>query len=286
MRDERIGAVKQRLIRYLRLAAICYLLLVALLAVFQRQLIYLAERTGEPEQLARASALNVEAWRSANQEIIGWRRPPRAGAPASNRLVVFHGNAGSALYRTHFIDGFEALENGRLWQVHIFEYPGYGARPGEPSEPTITLAARDALLQLGREDSRPIYLLGESLGSGAACALARDEPQHVAGICLLTPFARLADVAAHHYPLLMVRLILRDRWDNVLALRNYRGPTAVILAEDDEIIPLQYGDELFASYPGPKRRWLQSRATHNTIDFRTTSPWWAEVSEFLLQKHL
>lgn len=278
--------MKRRLTSYLRLLAVCYLLLVAVLAVFQRQLIYLAERTDEPEQLARAAALNVEPWRSPSHEIIGWRRAPTAGVEARNRLVVFHGNAGSALYRTHFIDGFEALDHGRLWQVYLFEYPGYGARVGEPAEETITAAARAALAQLAHEDARPIYALGESLGSGAVCALARDEPQHIAGICLITPFARLADLAAYHYPLLMVRLILRDRWDNVAALESYRGPIAVLFAGHDEVIPLRQGEELFASYAGPKRRWIQSQATHNSVDFAVASPWWAEVSDFLLEKRL
>ena len=278
--------MKQRLTSYVRLAAICYLLLVALLAVFQRHLIYLSERTAEPEQLARAAALNVEPWRSPNGEIIGWRRPPRPGAPAGHRLLVFHGNAGSALYRTHFIDGFESLDHGRLWHVHLFEYPGYGARPGEPSEPTIVAAARAALRELVRDDPRPVYLLGESLGSGPASALARDESALVAGVFLLTPFARLADVAAHHYPWVMVRLILRDRWDNVAALRDYRGPLAVFVAERDEMIPAKQGDEIFENYAGPKRRWIQPGATHNTIDFRTGSPWWDEVSGFLLEKRL
>ena len=48
------------------------------------------------------------------------------------------------------------------------EYPGYGARPGPTSEQAIKSAAERALKQLLAQDSRPLYLLGESLGSGVA----------------------------------------------------------------------------------------------------------------------
>ena len=271
--------------RAVRTLGVCYLLLVATLFMLQRKLIYLAEQTDEATQLARAQRIGVDPWRAAG-EIVGWRRASTTTPAAANRLVVFHGNAGSALYRTHFIEGFEGLDGGALWQVHLFEYPGYGARGGEPSEETITKAARAAVHELAREDSRPIFVLGESLGSGPACALARDESEHVSGVFLVTPFARLGDVAAHHYPMLMVNLILRDRWDNVSALHGYRGPVAVLLAGRDEVIPAAQGEELFRAYAGPKRRWDQPRATHNTIDFSGSAPWWREVSDFLLQKPL
>lgn len=271
----------------LRLGAVCYLLIVATLFMLQRRLIYLSEQTDEAAQLARAERLSVEPWRAANGEIIGWRRPVSGSTPAAaNRLIVFHGNAGSALYRTHYIEGFERLDRGGLWQVHLFEYPGYGARGGEPSEATITAAARAAVGELAAGDARPIFVLGESLGSGPACALGREDAQSIRGICLVTPFARLGDVAAHHYPLLLVKMILRDRWDNVAALHGYRGPIAVLLAGRDEVIPAAQGEELFGGYRGPKRRWDQPRADHNSIDFTPAAPWWGEVSDFLLQKRL
>lgn len=99
--------------RVFRTVVVCYVLLVGTLFMLQRHLIYLADRTDEATQLARAARTGVGPWRAAGGEIIAWRRPSRGTPAAANRLVVFHGNAGSALYRTHFIEGFEGLDEAR-----------------------------------------------------------------------------------------------------------------------------------------------------------------------------
>ena len=53
-------------------------------------------------------------------------------------MLVFHGNAGPALHRLYFVAGFQAL--GKSWEVFLCEYPGYGSRPGSPSESAIKSA--------------------------------------------------------------------------------------------------------------------------------------------------
>lgn len=275
--------MKSKIFRLLRTVAVCYLLFCVLLALLQRFLIYHPFHETESAMLERARVARCEPWRDEDGAIIGWKSPARIGVPPAYRLVVFHGNAGYALHRRYYFDGFGALENGRIWEVLIFEYPGYGARPGKISEASFVAAGAQALDALAAADSRPIYLLGESLGSGLACALAQRNPQRVAGLCLITPIASLAGVAAHHYPLLPVHLLLRDRWDNVAALRDYRQPLAVLIAGADEVVTAAQGEALFASYGGPKRLWTQPAASHNTVDFSPAAAWWREVSDFLLR---
>ena len=63
----------------------------------QRQFIYFPHRGGEAEFLALARPKNVQPWRDERGELIGWKR----GSGASNRLLIFHGNGGHALLRTH-----------------------------------------------------------------------------------------------------------------------------------------------------------------------------------------
>ena len=79
-------------------------------------------------------------------------------------------------------------------------------------------------------------LIGDSIGTGPACALAR-EANPPDEIVLVTPFDTLAHVAAKRMWFLPVRWILKDRWDNVAALRHYRGPVRIYAAEYDTIIP-------------------------------------------------
>lgn len=257
--------------------------LLLLLAVGQRTLIYLPSRAPESELIAIARSERLAPWRNLAGEIIGWHRPRLAGQePAANRLILFHGNAGYALHRTHFIDGLESLDGGRLWQVYLFEYPGFGARSGSPSEESITEAAVAAVDSLGSDT--PIYVAGESLGSGPASALAHRLPQRLPGVLLITPYSSLPEVAGVHYPFVPVRWLLRDRWDNLAALAPYPGRLGVILAGADEVIPVAQGQRLFDAAQGAKRIWIMPSAGHNGLDFTPGASWWREASDFLLHQ--
>jgi pimeloyl-ACP methyl ester carboxylesterase len=242
---------------------------------------YIPSREPESALLARARNLGLEPWRDETGAIIGWRSI-HSGRHAANRMLVFHGNAGYALHRDYYVSGFQGIDDGHDWEVYLFEYPGYGARPGAVGQEQFVKAGLRALEALRAKDSRPIFLLGESLGSGSACALAHAAPDRVAGLFLVVPFARMGDVAAHHFSFLPVRLMLRDRWDNAAALRGYHGPVAMLIADQDEVVTATQGHLLFEGYAGPKRLWIEPNAGHNTIEFRASAPWWREVSDFLL----
>ncbi len=247
------------------------------LTALQRQLIYYPEAAPEESLLRAATGIGLLDWRDDDGRLIGWRTDPVGDV--SRRVVVFHGNAGHALYRQYFAAGFLALVPD--WQVYLFEYPGYGARPGEPSESTIKSAATDAVEALLAQAPGPLYLVGESLGSGVAAYIAGTMPARIAGLLLVTPFTSLADVAAEHYGMLPVRALLSERYNSLEALSRYAGPVAFLIAGRDEIVPAALGRKLYDSYQGPK--WLreQAGAGHNTLDFDPAADWWRDVAEFL-----
>ena len=274
--------IKNFLIRSLRVLVVTYVILCVLVGVFQRRIIYFPFHETETEMVAKAAEEGRRPWLDANGKTIGWQGAKQEPA-AANRLVLFHGNAGYALMRTHYIDGFQRLGDGKLWEVYIFEYPGYGARSGKLGKESFIDAGSQAIDTLKAADARPIYLLGESLGSGLASALAQRRPKDVAGLFLFTPYARMEDVAAHRFGFLPVRLMLLDRWDNVAALHDYHGPLAMLIAGKDEVVTAAQGQGLFDSYTGPKRLWTDPDATHNTVDFSPAALWWHEVSDFLLK---
>ena len=130
-------------------------------------------------------------------------------------------------------------------------------------------------------DSRPVFILGESLGSGVASYFAAQFPQQVAGLLLITPFSSLTDVAAHHYPFLPVRLLLRERYDSLEALSHYTGPVAFLLAGRDEVVSTSLGQQLYDSYKGRKWLHIEPRAGHNTLPYHPGAPWWKQASTFL-----
>jgi uncharacterized protein len=276
-------AIKSGLLLLLQVPVLAYVGFCILVGACQRSLIYHPSHQSESAMIRNARAEHCEPWRDAGNAILGWKSTRKAGQHgAPNRLVVFSGNAGTALDRAYYVRGFEHYADGENWEVYLFEYPGYGARAGRISEASFIDAGDKALESLAAADSRPVYLLGESLGSGLACALAERQPDRVAGLLLLTPYARLGDVAAQQFSYLPARLMLRDQWDNVTALRAYRQPVAMLIAGQDEVVTAGQGRLLFQGYAGPKRLWTDPDAGHNGIDFSASAPWWHEVSDFLL----
>jgi hypothetical protein len=259
--------------------ALLYLGILILAFLLQRHLIYFPARAREDDLLRSAEIYGLMPWRDSSNQLIGWRSGnPDVPHLRRNRLVVFHGNAGYALHRSYYADGFRSLGD---WEILLFEYPGYGARPGTATEENIIRAGRMALSELLKERSGPVFLLGESLGSGVAARLAAETPEEIAGLFLVTPFTCLSDVGAKHYPIFPVRLILRDRYEVQQNLKKYPGPVAFLMAGHDEIVPAELGRKLFENYPGRKRLWTQPGAGHNTLDFTPGAPWWLEVADFL-----
>ncbi len=265
-----------------RMLVLVYVGLSLYLAFFQRRALYYPERVVEAELIPLAAWHGLIPWRNGHGDYIGWQ-PATAPPRGADLLLVFHGNAGFALHRTYLVDGFRQPPAAPALQVFLMEYPGYGPRPGTPSEAAFQVAAAEALTQLRQDHpGSRIFVVGESIGSGVACALAGEYPEQIAGIFLITAFNRLADVARHHYPILPVGLLLRDRFESSQALTRYHGPVGVLLAGDDQVIPPELGKRLHEDYQGPKQLWIQAGSGHNTLDYGTSAPWWSEATAFLL----
>jgi uncharacterized protein len=241
-----------------RIAALSLILLGAATIVayaFQRTLIYYPERAdfGTLEPQARRKGLLP--WLDVEGNFIGWRSRQGAGIP----LLLLHGNAGHSLHRSYFISRLHHA--GVTPPIFILEYPGYGARPGIPTESNLAAAAVEAIDLLGQ----PVVLVGESLGTGVACGAASQRPESVRGLLLITPFDSMVAVAKKHYPWAPVSLILRDRYESSSALQKFRAPLAIIVAEKDAVVPVDSAIRLFESYSGPKKLWRIAGSGHNEV---------------------
>jgi len=270
--------MKRLLFQFGRAVLLACVVLLLLVAGCQNSILYHPQRGTEEDFIGVARKKHIEPWHDAQGRLIGWHRP---NARAANRLVVFHGNAGCALDRSYYFDAFESLGARMDWEVWILEYPGYGSRSGSPGKIAFNEAGRRALHQLFAADSRPIHLLGESIGSGVACALAGEMPDRIAGLALVVPMARLEEVAREKFPWLPVRLLLRDKFDNIAALGLYRGRVAVIVADSDEVVGAAQGRKLHESYAGPKLLVVLPGAGHNSFDIQPDALWFGKVGAFL-----
>jgi pimeloyl-ACP methyl ester carboxylesterase len=270
-----------RLWQIFRVVILVWLGLLAFLALSQRSMIYFPSKN-DPANLARqASAQGFEPWTDPTGEIIGYRslaaaddpRPPAA-------ILITHGNAGYAIHRADYSTILRAAAPNRALSIYILEYPGYGARTGQPSQPAFLGAADEAVALI--PDNKPLILLGESIGTGVASATAAAHPDRVAGLLLLTPFDNLANVAQHHYPILPVRWILRDQYPSEEWLKQYQGPVAIIVAADDTIVPAKFGQKLHDTYAGPKKLIIAEHADHNDLLHTLPASAWQEALSSLL----
>lgn len=252
-----------------------YLLLLLVVFLFQRKMIYFPAQHAPERQQELARQLNLKLW-PTNDDYLGLisQTPPEIDR---GTVIVFHGNAGSAINRIYYSQALEPLG----YRVILAEYPGYGARTGKPSETVLISNGIETAKQALHDFGGPLFLWGESLGSGIVSGIVASGEVAVKGIVLITPFDSMANIAHHHYRFLLAKWLIRDRYDNSKNLQDYMGSTAVVLAEADEIIPVKYGDRLFDSLRHRKKRWRFKGSNHNDLPLAPGMPWWQEVMQFV-----
>lgn len=213
-----------------RLAArlvVFYIVLCVLMFAFQRSFLFFPSHDSPSSDLT--------AWISQG-ETIGFCR--EAHQPRTVWLMT-HGNGGQAAHRDYVLDCLDANDS-----LYVLEYPGYGGRQGTPSRTAFDQAAREAYqLLTDQYPDTPIGVIGESLGSGPASALASaNRPPDK--IVLVVPFDRLHAVASRRFFFLPVKWLLLDNWDNIESLRQYPGPVDIYAARDDTVIPSEHARHL------------------------------------------
>jgi uncharacterized protein len=245
-----------------RLLAIGVVLIGAILLFFwltQRRMMYFP--SGDVPGPAEVGLQRTEAVSFATEDGLmlgGWF--VRAAGAAVGTVIVFNGNAGNRAYRAELA----ARLSAEGLSVLLFDYRGYGDNPGSPTEEGLALDARAArryVLSRGDVDPRRLAYFGESLGSGVAVRLAVEHPPH--SVFLRSPFTSFVDVGRHHYPILPVRWLLRDRYPSLDRIARIGSPLLVIAGSSDTIIPPSQSRRLFDQAREPKRLVIIEGADHN-----------------------
>ncbi|MGR4871351.1 alpha/beta hydrolase [Variovorax sp. LARHSF232] len=241
-------------------------------AMLQDRLLYFPARARVAEMVSPGLA----AW-PAEGEFRGLVAQPRG--PVRGTAIVFHGNAGHAGHR-----GYYAAALSRLGlRVILAEYPAYGPRAGELGETSFVEDAQQSIALAHRLHGAPLLLVGESLGAAVVAAAAARQGEQVAALMLITPWDTLEHVAAHHYPWLPVRWLMRDRYDSAAHLATSGRPVLVAVAERDHIVPARFGTALYEALPaGPKRLEVIRGAGHNDWLQHVDDAWWRSAVDFLL----
>ena len=276
---------RKRFLRTLRMLGGIYLLACVGCAACQRSLIYFPPVCSPENADAFGRQQRLERWSDSAGKPIGWKRLCVGQTPKGSILVT-HGNACAAVQCARFAD---VLQKVGAFDVFIVEYPGYADVPGKPTENGLYEAADAAFNAL--PVNRPVFLVGESLGTGVASYVAGKFAARVAGVALLAPFNSLVDVGQAHVVILPVSLLLVDRYPSEDHLRNYHGPLAVVVGGEDRVVPEKFGRRLYESYQGPKRLWEFPLNGHETVTQQPPEVWiqivrfWAERTPATSHEH-
>ena len=255
------------------------------LSAMQTRMIYVGsnETLSTEEAIEQAKAEGLVPWDHTTPGAAapqGYVRPDFAAPAPRGTIVLFHGNGGWSLERAYYV---EALTR-RGFRVFLYEYPGYGGRPGRPGEAAIVPDAQALVRSLDQAGYGPVYVWGESLGSGVAAAVCADATLPVHGLALLTPWDTIANVGLSIYPYLPVRLLMIDKYDSISNLEHFRHPICVIRSEHDDIIPPPLTLNLYAHLPEPKKMILHQGAVHNDWPISPELTWWDDALDYIAPK--
>lgn len=262
-------------LKWLFIVIVGYSVLLALMTFFQRKLMYFPDATRHPPaQAGLPQAEEVALTASDREKLIAWHVPPHG---AKSVVLYFQGNGGGLDLRVGRFHWLIADGTGLL----ALCYRGYGGSTGSPTEEGLI---RDAValyeFAAARYPASRVVLWGESLGSAVAVALAADHK--VGGLILDAPFTSAADVGAAAYPFVPVRWLIKDPFRSDLRIARVKAPLLVLHGARDRVVPIRFGERLYALANAPKRMVRFPDGTHVDLDDHGAVE---EVRKFLAELH-
>lgn len=213
----------------------------------QRALLYrppdTIARTPASEGFPEASTIRIKT--RDGEQLVAWFAPPKDGKPI---VLFFHGNAEILAWR---VERFKKLTRDGIGLLAV-SFRGYAGSTGSPSEAGLIADGEAAYgFAIARYPADRIALWGYSLGSGVAVQLAAKHP--VAKLVLEAPYTSTADVAAARYPFMPVRSAMLDQFQSIEYIKDVHAPLLILHGAEDHVVPISFGERLFAAANEPKR---------------------------------
>jgi alpha-beta hydrolase superfamily lysophospholipase len=207
-----------------------------------------------------------------------------AAAPGAPVVIFFHGNGEIASDYEPIAPLFRRLG----LTLFVIDYRGYGMSDGRPTSTALLRdawaayqRAGDVLAARGITFDR-LYLMGRSLGSAAVLEIAARSTKGIAGLIIESGFA-------HTFPLLErlggMRLPNaredRDGFGNLAKIAGIHLPTLIIHGEEDFIIPVEDGRDLYDASPAEEKHFVTvPGAGHNDLMLIGRNAYFAAIAQF------
>ena len=258
----------------LTLFVLGYVGLLALMYLFQRTLMYFPDTARMiPAAAGLPQAEEVTLASADGERLLAWHVAPRDAKPV---VLYFQGNGGALNLRADRFRWLTADGTGLL----ALSYRGYGGSTGKPTEDGLIRDARATYdFAAARYPVKRIVLWGESLGTAVAIALAAE--RSVGGVMLDAPFTSAADVGAAAYPFAPVRWLIKDSFRSDERIARVSAPILVLHGVRDRVVPIAFGERLFALAREPKRMVRLPDGEHADLDVHGAAK---AVKEFLAER--
>ena len=123
-------------------------------------------------------------------------------------------------------------------------------------------ASIDAIRAKGISENGLVFY-GESMGTGVATQMATEYA--ASALILESPYTSVPDVGADRYPLVPVRLLIRDQYDSISKIKDVHMPLLLLHGELDQVVPVKFGKKLFDAANEPKQAVYVPDAGHNNV---------------------
>ena len=199
------------------------------------------------------------------------------------RVLLFHGN-GEVV--ADYDDAAAACADvgAGLAGLAVVDFRGYGQSTGIPSlRAIVDDAAAVVRAVVAHDGGRPIVVMGRSLGSLCAAEIAGTADAHVAahvdGIIIESGIARLAGLIERR-GLPVPAVISGSRYDPLPKVKRNRRPLLVLHGEDDEIIDVSEGQELFEAATA-EHKMLRRVPGRGHNDISGARVYWKTLRQFI-----
>ncbi|MHC4587004.1 MAG: alpha/beta hydrolase, partial [Planctomycetota bacterium] len=132
--------------------------------------------------------------------------------------------------------------------------------PGEEGTYLDAEAAYEWLTKEKKISPNDIIIFGRSLGGSIATQLA--SKVEARGLIIESAFTSYVDMGRKFYPYIPVRLFARFSYRTIDYIKDVRCPVMIIHSRSDDIVPFEFGVELYQAANEPKE-FVEIFGSHN-----------------------
>ncbi len=265
------------MLRFLLGSLIIIIVLIILLRLGERHLVFFPGKiSGSDSRLNSFGMAIEEVWMQTSDgvQIHGWY-VPHDSAIAS--LLMAHGNAGNVSDRAYWLAG---LHEQVAVNLFMFDYRGYGKSAGAPSEAGCYRDAEAAYEWLKTKTPHlPLIAHGHSLGGAVVIELAQRRP--LAGLIVESSFTHARDMAKLMFGPVPVHWLSSMKWASVDKVPTLTIPKLFLHGEEDSVVPIALGQELYARAAEPKQFVALVGVDHNDTFISGGEDYFAGIRAFI-----